>query len=44
MADPVSVRIVRFGLIVLAYLCLPLYGLWVYGGRIADKLERRRYK
>jgi len=36
------IHIVRFILIVLAYICLPLYGLWVAGGAIADRMEKRR--
>lgn len=37
-----AVRVVTFILIVGAYLCLPLYGLWVAAGAIADRLEKRR--
>jgi cytochrome c oxidase assembly protein Cox11 len=43
MITRAMVAIARFVLIVLAYACLPLYGLWCAGGAIADRVERRRH-
>ena len=34
--------IVQVTLILCAYLCLPLYALWILGGACADWLERAR--
>jgi len=39
-AYPLKVKIVASIAIVLAYMCLPLYGLWYFGGYLADRLGR----
>jgi hypothetical protein len=36
------VSLARISLIILGFLCLPFYGLWIAGGAIADRRERRR--
>jgi hypothetical protein len=40
MITRAMVAAVRFILIVLAYACLPIYGLWILGGAIADRRDR----
>ncbi len=42
MPEPITVRVIRYILIVLACLCAPLYGLWLCSGMIADKVSARR--
>jgi hypothetical protein len=44
MPEPITVRIVRYILIVLACLCAPFYGLWLASGMIADRIEKRKYQ
>jgi hypothetical protein len=40
---PLRVKIVASVVIVLAYLMLPFYGLWLLGGTLADRCDRRRF-
>jgi hypothetical protein len=36
------IAIARFLLIALAVILFPVYGLWIFGGRIADRAGQRR--
>ena len=38
------IHLVRFSMIVVAILLAPLYGLWLIGGRIADKRGQAKVK
>ena len=37
------ITVARFIMIVIAYLLLPIYGLWLLGGAWADRCDQRRY-
>lgn len=43
-AEPLAVALVRWILIGAAIALAPLYGLWLAGGRLADRLGQRRHK
>lgn len=38
------VTLARWFLVLLAIVLSPLYGLWIGGGRIADRCEKRRHR
>ncbi len=38
------ITVVRFIMIVIAYLLLPFYGLWLLGGAWADRCDQRRHR
>ena len=38
------ITVVRFIMIVIVYLLLPIYLLWIFGGWLADRCDQRRHR
>lgn len=44
LTEAYMVKLARIVLIVMAYLLLPIYALWIFGGWCADRIEKRRFR
>jgi len=44
LTEAYMVKLARIVLIVMAYLFLPIYALWMFGGWCADRIEKRQLR